>query len=173
MQRLHIDGRRGRRHAPRSENSGSSPLQLRLPCRNLIGVDVEMLRQLSYRPGALEGDKRHLRLEGRCVVPARSSVHGLSCSRRLSPLSGRNSTYRPVQICESGSMIPPSDATMQRAASCAVWKTPCRFTSTTRRHSSIVISRKACLTLIPAFANATSSPPNVDSISLNTLFILA
>src|SRR5467141_3856593 len=103
MQRLHIDGRRGRRHAPRSENSGSSPLQLRLPCRNLIGVDVEMLRQLSYRPVALDGGKRHLRLEGRCVVPARSSVHGLSCSRRLSPLSGRNSTYRPVQICESGS----------------------------------------------------------------------
>src|SRR6202048_1205166 len=103
MQRLHIDGRRGRRHAPRSENSGSSPLQLRLPCRNLIGVDVEMLRQLSYRPVALDGGKRPLRLEGRCVVPARSSVHGLSCSRRLSPLSGRNSTYRPVQICESGS----------------------------------------------------------------------
>jgi hypothetical protein len=37
------------------------------------------------------------------VIPARSSVHGLSCSRRLSPPSGRNSTYRPVQICESGS----------------------------------------------------------------------
>src|ERR1700716_2954251 len=106
MQRLHIDGRRGRRHAPRSENSGSSPLQLHLPCRNLIGVDVEMLRQLSYRPVALDGGKRHLRLEGRCVVPARSSVHGLSCSRRLSPLSGRNSTYRPVQICESGSVYP-------------------------------------------------------------------
>jgi hypothetical protein len=105
MQRLHIDGPRGRRRAPRSENSGSSPLQLRLPCRDLIGVDVEMLRQLSYRPVALDGGKRHLRLEGRCVVPARSSVHGLSCSRRLSPLSGRNSTYRPVQICEPGSVM--------------------------------------------------------------------
>src|SRR5258705_12641703 len=29
---------------------------------------------------------------------AGSSAHGFSCSRRLSPLSGRNSTYRPVQI---------------------------------------------------------------------------
>jgi hypothetical protein len=38
------------------------------------------------------------------VVPARSSVHGLSCSRRSSPLSGRNSTYRPVQICGAGSL---------------------------------------------------------------------
>jgi hypothetical protein len=37
------------------------------------------------------------------VVPARSSVHGLSCSRRLSPWSGRNSTYRPVQISGTGS----------------------------------------------------------------------
>ena len=38
-----------------------------------------------------------------CVVPARSSAHGLSCSRLSSPLSGRNSTYRAVQICESSS----------------------------------------------------------------------
>src|SRR4051812_6197464 len=66
-------------------------------------MDVKMLSQLSNRPVALDGGKRHLRLEGRCVVPARSSVHGLSCSRRLSPPSGRNSTYRPVQICGAGS----------------------------------------------------------------------
>jgi hypothetical protein len=63
----------------------------------------------AHRQCALKGlwrnfsRRRHLRLEGRCVIPARSSVHGLSCSRRLSPPSGRNSTYRPVQICESGS----------------------------------------------------------------------
>src|SRR6267142_6341750 len=34
---------------------------------------------------------------------AGSSAHGFSCSRRLSPLSGRNSTYRPVQISGTGS----------------------------------------------------------------------
>jgi hypothetical protein len=39
------------------------------------------------------------------VVPAGSSAHGFSCSRRLSPLSGRNSTYRPVQISATGSKI--------------------------------------------------------------------
>jgi hypothetical protein len=33
------------------------------------------------------------------------SAHGLSCSRRLSPLSGRNSTYRPVQISGAGSLV--------------------------------------------------------------------
>src|SRR5882762_3766934 len=34
---------------------------------------------------------------------AGSSAHGFSCSRRLSPLSGRNSTYRLVQISGTGS----------------------------------------------------------------------
>ena len=63
-----------------------------------------MLRQLRQRPIALDGGKRHLRLESRAVVPAGSSVHGLSCSRQSSPLSGRNSTYRPVQICGAGSV---------------------------------------------------------------------
>jgi hypothetical protein len=37
------------------------------------------------------------------VVPAGSFAHGFSCSRRLSPLSGRNSTYRSVQISATGS----------------------------------------------------------------------
>src|SRR5665647_1191926 len=62
-----------------------------------------MLGQLGQRPIALDGGKRHLRLESRAVVPARSSVHSLSCSRRSSPLSGRNSTYRLVQISGAGS----------------------------------------------------------------------
>jgi len=103
VERLHVDGRRGRRRAPRSKNLGSPTLQLRLPRRYLIGVDVEVLGQLSHRSVALDGSERHLSLESRCVVPARLSAHGLSCSRRLSPLSGRNSTYRPVQISGAGS----------------------------------------------------------------------
>jgi hypothetical protein len=37
------------------------------------------------------------------VVPAESSADGFSCSRRLSLLSGRISTYRPVQISATGS----------------------------------------------------------------------
>src|SRR5437870_6977534 len=32
---------------------------------NLIGVNVKMLGQLGYRPVALDGGQRHLRLEGR------------------------------------------------------------------------------------------------------------
>src|ERR1700716_3984488 len=50
---------------PRSENLRSIALKLRFPRRNLIGVNVEMLGQLGYRPVALDGCQRHHRLEGR------------------------------------------------------------------------------------------------------------
>ncbi len=39
-------------------------------------MDVELLGKLSQCSIALDGGKRHFRLEGRCVVPARSSLHG-------------------------------------------------------------------------------------------------
>jgi hypothetical protein len=41
-------------------------------------MDVELLGNLSQCSIALDGGKRHLRLEARCVVPARTSGHGLS-----------------------------------------------------------------------------------------------
>jgi putative ABC transport system substrate-binding protein len=43
-----------------------------------VGLVVELLRKLSQCSIALDGGQRHLRLEGRCVVPARSSGHCLS-----------------------------------------------------------------------------------------------
>src|SRR5271166_3021239 len=39
---------------------------------DLIGVDVELLRQFGQRLLPLNGGQSHLRLEARCVVPARS-----------------------------------------------------------------------------------------------------
>jgi hypothetical protein len=39
---------------------------------------VELLGKLRHRPIALDGGKRHLRLEGRCVIPPRSSLIGFS-----------------------------------------------------------------------------------------------
>ena len=45
----------------------SPALKLSFPGRHLIGVDVEVLGQLSYRPVALDGGKRHLCLESRVV----------------------------------------------------------------------------------------------------------
>ena len=50
---------------PGPKTLGSAALKLRFPRRDLIGVDVEMLGQLGYRPVALDGGQRHLRLEGR------------------------------------------------------------------------------------------------------------
>jgi hypothetical protein len=50
MERLHIDRRRirsGARHS--AEHPGSPFLKLRLPLRHLVGVNVEVLRQLSQR----------------------------------------------------------------------------------------------------------------------------
>jgi hypothetical protein len=66
VQRLHVDG--GWRRsvaATKTEHIGSATFELRFPRRDLIGVDVELLRQLSQGPIALEGSKRHLCLEGR------------------------------------------------------------------------------------------------------------
>jgi len=48
--------------APGTENIGSPALELRFPRCDLIGVDVELFRQLSQRSIAPDGGKRHLRL---------------------------------------------------------------------------------------------------------------
>jgi hypothetical protein len=78
-QRLHIDGRLcGSVAAAGAENIGSPALELRLPRYDLIGVHVELLCQLNQRSIALDGGKRHSRLEGGYVVAARSSAHCLS-----------------------------------------------------------------------------------------------
>jgi len=58
----------GRRAGP--EHSGGTLKQMRLPRRDLVRVDVIQVRQLSQRLLALDGRQRHLRLEGRVVVPA-------------------------------------------------------------------------------------------------------
>jgi hypothetical protein len=46
---VHVDRWRAGRRAPGPENVGSSTFELRFPCRNLIGVDIEMLHQLGKR----------------------------------------------------------------------------------------------------------------------------
>src|SRR5260370_30775584 len=69
---------RGSLAAAGTEYIGCPFLELRLPRCDLIWVDVGLLRKLSQGSIALQGRKCHLRLEGRRVVPARSSVHGLS-----------------------------------------------------------------------------------------------
>ena len=54
------------------------PEKLGFPLGDLIGVNVKPLRQLGERLLPLHGGQSHLRLEGCCVVPARSLAHRLS-----------------------------------------------------------------------------------------------
>jgi hypothetical protein len=79
VQRLHIDRRLGRPAAvPWAEHIGSTALELRLPRRDLIGMNIELLRKLRDGSIALDRGKRHLGFESRCVVPAGPSRHDLS-----------------------------------------------------------------------------------------------
>jgi len=80
MKRLHVDGRLCCSvAAPCTEHIGSPAFELPLPRCDLVGVDIELLRKLSQCSIAFDGGKRHFRFENRCMVPARSSGHGLSC----------------------------------------------------------------------------------------------
>jgi hypothetical protein len=66
MERLHVDGRQRRSVAAAgTENIGGAALQLRLPSRDLIGMNVELFRQLSQRSIALDSRKGHFRFEAR------------------------------------------------------------------------------------------------------------
>jgi hypothetical protein len=79
VQRLQVDGRLCCSVAAAgTEYLGRPCLKLCFPRRDLIGVNVELLGKLRQCSIALDGRKRHPRLESRCVVPARSSAHGRS-----------------------------------------------------------------------------------------------
>ena len=87
MQRLHIHGRNRLGFCLGAKDARGTFQELRAPLRDLVGVNIELLRQLSQRPLALDGRQRHLRLEGRAVVPARSSRYGLSLLLGIMPIS--------------------------------------------------------------------------------------
>src|SRR3954454_12351513 len=67
----------------RPEYRGSPFAQQRLPGRDLVRMDIELLRQFGQRLLALDGGQSHLGLESRAVIPARSSRHRLSRSRAI------------------------------------------------------------------------------------------
>jgi hypothetical protein len=78
MQRLHVHDRLGSSTSAGTKNIGRSAFELRFPGHDLVGMHVELLRKLRKRSIAFDGRNGHFRLESRCVVPARSSLHGLS-----------------------------------------------------------------------------------------------
>src|SRR6266404_4597669 len=152
MQRLHIDRRRGRRSVARSKNSGSAPLQLRLPRRNLIGLDVELLGKLSYRPVALDGGKRHLRLEGRCVVPACSSAHRRSSFAGISVPAVRQKLH--LSTCSnlrSRLYAPPFRfAWVDFSTTCVKWPSSSGVSRETDFRSTETGSESGIMTMISA-----------------------
>src|SRR4051794_21686953 len=84
MQRFHVDGWRGRVRSRLRAEHPSSPLQeLSLPRRDLVGMNIELLRQFGQRLLTPYGSQGHLRFESRRVVPARSSAHRFSCSAAI------------------------------------------------------------------------------------------
>jgi len=118
VQRLQIDGGGcwpGSSRGP--EHPGSSFEQLRLPLRDLIGMDIKQLRQFASVLSPLMAARATFDLNtgvwfrrGRLLIvsPVRQPYW---------PLSGRNSTYPAVQILEAisaptewpevGACVPP------------------------------------------------------------------
>jgi hypothetical protein len=89
----------------RAKDIRSAVLKLSLPCCDLIGVNIELLSQLSECSIAFNRRQCNLRFEASCVVPAWSSAQGLSDSIGTAwPPSGRNSTYPSVQISGTSSL---------------------------------------------------------------------
>ena len=66
-------------------------------------MDIELLRNLSQRSIALDGGRRQLCLAGRWFLRGRLLMHSPDSLGTACPLSGKNSTYRPVQILEADS----------------------------------------------------------------------
>ena len=65
------------------------------PMRPQTNGMVELLGQFGRRPLSLDDGKRHLRLEGRAMIPAWSSRHGLSSLLGIMPILRGSSTYSP------------------------------------------------------------------------------
>ncbi len=99
MQRPEIDQRRFLMCTALKHNTRSLQ-QLCLPLRNLIGLNVKLLRQLCDRLVALDSCQRDLRFEYPSMIPAWSSWHDcLLISLPITWLmSGFESTYTAVRF---------------------------------------------------------------------------
>jgi len=68
-------------------------------------IDTTTAEAEKLRLFAPDGGKRHLRLDSRAVVPARSSRHALSRFRHLSQIQAEISLILAVQISRASSQI--------------------------------------------------------------------
>src|ERR1700756_3782613 len=84
MKGFQIHGWRGGIGASLSPEYPGSPFeQLYLPLNDLIWMDIKLLGQFGQRLLPLDCGQSHFCLESRCVVPAWSFAHCLSCSTAI------------------------------------------------------------------------------------------
>ncbi|MCA3314628.1 MAG: hypothetical protein ING06_16340, partial [Roseomonas sp.] len=108
-----------------AENPGSPFEELISQGRDDICVDIELRGQLGQRRLALNGGKRHLCLEGRAVVLAGSSRHGISCSRHHAAVRQEIHLSRLSRLPEPALFDPaPTWMTLRRAAASMVSDPP-------------------------------------------------
>lgn len=106
MKRLHVDqGGGSLRLRLGPEYAGGPVKELAAPLRDLVGVDIELLRQIGQRLLAHDGRQRDLRLESRAVVPAHTSRHIRSCSRQSCRVQAENPPIPAVQISRARSEL--------------------------------------------------------------------
>ena len=101
MQRLYVDHRFRLGRRPITEHPGRTRKELITPLLDLVGMKIEILRQLDQ--GLLTPDRGHrrFRLECRAVVPAWSSCHGLLLARSIMLLFHAKSTYPGCSDCRN------------------------------------------------------------------------
>jgi hypothetical protein len=71
VQALHI-GEGSRALTRRGEQTHRALQELRLPLRDLVGVDIKLLHEFRERSIVLQGRERHLGFEGGCVISSRA-----------------------------------------------------------------------------------------------------
>jgi len=122
VRRLHVDGR-CRLAAAWTEHIRSPALKLRLPRRNLIGVNVELLGKLRQCPIALNAASATLALKAG-VWFRRGRLCMISPDSQATPClrSGRDSTCRPVQISRASSQAAPTGPSMEAFPLNLKWK---------------------------------------------------
>lgn len=89
------------RGAPRAEHVRSPALKLSFPGRHRMGWTSKCSANWAIVRSPLTAASATFALKAGLWL-LRGHLFNLSCSWRSSPLSGRNSNYRPVQICGAG-----------------------------------------------------------------------
>jgi solute carrier family 10 (sodium/bile acid cotransporter), member 7 len=103
---LHVNPRL-RLLAPRltAEYTGSPFQKLTTPLRDLIRVNVKLLRQFRQRLLALNGGQGHLRLECQAVVPAGSLAHLHPCHTAIMAAVRQKIHLTPCAACQTTSLV--------------------------------------------------------------------